>query len=51
MGNFSGQEVEFAGQKFIGCRLEAVFGGIKCDLRDAILEEDVFVKASGILVV
>ena len=25
-----------------------MFGGIKCDLRDAILEEDVFVKASGI---
>ncbi len=45
---FSGQKLNFAGQKFTGCRLEAVFGGIKCDLRDAILEEDVFVKASGI---
>ncbi len=45
---FSGQNVDFAKEKFEGCRLEAIFGGIKCDLRDAKIEEDVLVRACSV---
>lgn len=45
---FGGQNVNFAKEKFEGCRLEAVFGGIKCDLREAKIEEDVLIRASAI---
>ena len=45
---FAGQNVNFAKEKFEGCRLEAVFGGIKCDLREAKIEEDVLIRASAI---
>lgn len=45
---FSGQKLNFAGEKFEGCRLEAIFGGIKCDLREAKIEKDVLVKASAV---
>lgn len=45
---FSGQNLNFGGEKFEGCRLEAVFGGIKCDLREAKIEKDVLVKASAV---
>ena len=45
---FGAQKLNFAGQKFTGCKLEAVFGGIRCDLREAILEEDVLMNASAI---
>lgn len=45
---FSGQNLNFADEKFEGCRLEAVFGGIKCDLRKAKIEKDVLVKASAV---
>ena len=45
---FSGQNIDFAKEKFEGCRLEAVFGGIKCDLREAKIEDDVLIRASAI---
>lgn len=45
---FSGQNLDFGGEKFDGCRLEAIFGGIKCDLRKAKIEGDTLVKASAI---
>lgn len=45
---FSGQNIDFAKEKFEGCRLEAVFGGIKCDLREAKIEEDVLIRASSV---
>lgn len=45
---FSGQNVNFAGQVFEGCRLEAVFGGVKCDLREAEIKEDVLIRASAV---
>lgn len=45
---FSGLNLNFAGEKFEGCRLEAVFGGIKCDLREAKLEKETLVKASAV---
>lgn len=45
---FSGQNLNFSGQVFEGCRLEAVFGGIKCDLREAKIKEDVLIRASAV---
>lgn len=45
---FSGQDLKFDGEEFKGATLTAVFGGIKCDLRNAIINQDVVIKASGI---
>lgn len=45
---FGGQEIEFADEQFKGCKLTAVFGGLKCDLKDAIIDEDVVIDASAI---
>jgi len=45
---FSGQNLNFAGEKFAGCRLEAIFGGVKCDLREAEIEDNTLIKASAI---
>ena len=44
---FAGQDVNFDGEKFTGADLTAVFGGVKCDLRNAIIEEDVVINASS----
>ena len=43
---FAGQSVNFNGEKFEGADLTAVFGGIKCDLKNAIIEKDVVINAS-----
>ena len=45
---FSGQNLKFDGEKFTGTDLTAVFGGIKCDLRNAIIEENVVINTSSI---
>ena len=45
---FSGQNVNFDNQVFEGCNLEAVFGGVKCDLRKAEIKEDVLIRASAV---
>lgn len=45
---FSGQNLNFNGEKFTGTDLNAVFGGIKCDLRSAIIEQDLVINASSI---
>lgn len=45
---FSGQDLDFKGKEFKGCRLDSVFGGIDLDLRGAKIEEDVIVKASTV---
>ena len=44
---FSGQNVNFDGEKFTGADLIAVFGGVKCDLRNAIIDSDVVIHASS----
>ena len=44
---FAGQNVNFDGEKFTGADLTAVFGGVKCDLRNAIIESDVVINASS----
>ena len=44
---FAGQNVNFNEEKFTGADLTAVFGGIKCDLRNAIIDSDVVINASS----
>ena len=44
---FAGQNVKFDGEKFTGAYLTAVFGGVKCDLRNAIIDSDVVINASS----
>ena len=45
---FSGQDLKFDGEKFTGADLTAVFGGVKCDLRKAIIESDTVINTSSI---
>ena len=45
---FSGQKVKFDKELFKGADLTAVFGGVECDLRNAIIESDVVINASSI---
>lgn len=45
---FSGQDIKFDGENFTGADLTAVFGGIKCDLRNAIIESDTVINTSSI---
>ncbi len=45
---FSGQNVDFNGTEFKGTDLTAVFGGVKCDLRKAIIVTDTVINASSI---
>ena len=45
---FSGQDLKFDGEEFKGATLTGVFGGIKCDLRNAIINQDVVINASAI---
>ncbi len=45
---FSGQDLYFNNEVFNGAELNAVFGGIKCDLRGAIIEKDCVINASAI---
>ena len=44
---FAGQNVNFDEEKFTGADLTAVFGGVKCDLRKAIIDSDVLINASS----
>ena len=43
---FSSQNVKIDGEKFTGADLTAVFGGVKCDFRNAIIDSDVVINAS-----
>lgn len=45
---FSGANMNADGEVFEGAELNAVFGGVKCDLRGAIIEKDCVIKASAI---
>lgn len=45
---FSGCNLNFDGEVFDGAELTAVFGGVKCDLRNAIIEKDCAVSVSAI---
>ena len=45
---FSGQDLIFDGEQFSGAELTAVFGGVKCDLRHAIIEKDCAITGTAI---
>lgn len=45
---FSGQNINYKGQVFEGADLTAVFGGVDCDLRGAVIEKDCVIKVSAI---
>ncbi len=46
---FSGQDVIYGlGEEFTGAELNAVFGGVKCDLRNATIPKDCVIKCSAI---
>ena len=45
---FGGINVNLKEEEFDGCNLTAVFGGVKCDLKDAIIKEDVVINVSAI---
>lgn len=45
---FASQQIDFSDEKFTGGTFSAVFGGIKCDLRNSIIKEDVLINCSAI---
>jgi len=45
---FSGNDRRFTGECFAGAELTAVFGGIKWDLRDAVIEQDCVIKVTAV---
>lgn len=45
---FSGTNMTVDGEVFEGAELNAIFGGVKCDLRGAVIEKDCVVKVSAI---
>lgn len=45
---FSGEKMNFSGEVFSGAELNAVFGGVECDLRNAVMEQDCVIHASAI---
>lgn len=45
---FGGQNLDFTNEDFTGCNLNAVFGGIKCDLRETKIKKDAVINASAI---
>lgn len=42
---FSGQDVDYTDEVFDGAEFNAIFGGIKCDLRNAVIEKDAVINA------
>ena len=45
---FSGSNISYEGEVFEGAELNAIFGGVKCDLRGAITEKDCAIQAFAI---
>ena len=45
---FSEQNIDFSNEEFNGCELTAIFGGIKCDLKDANIEKNCVINVSSI---
>ncbi len=45
---FSGTNMNFDAQVFEGAELNAIFGGVECDLRGAVIEKDCAIKLSAI---
>ena len=45
---FSGCDLNYDGEVFEGTELTAVFGGVECDLKNAIIEKDCAIKVTTI---
>jgi len=45
---FSGCDMDCNGKVFEGARLVAVFGGVECDLRSAIIEKDCAIEVAAV---
>ena len=45
---FSGCDINYDGEVFEGAELSAIFGGVECDLRNAIIETDCAIQVSAI---
>lgn len=45
---FSGCNLNYDGEVFEGAELSATFGGVKCDLRNAIIDKDCAISATAI---
>ena len=45
---FGEQCLNFSDEEFDGANITAVFGGVKCDLKNAIIKEDLVVNVSAI---
>lgn len=45
---FSGQDADFSGEEFKGAELTAVFGGVKCDLRNAVINSDAVINVCSV---
>ena len=45
---FSGENVNFDGQQFEGAEINAIFGGVKLDLRNADITSDVVISACAV---
>lgn len=45
---FSEQILNYDGEKFTGCKMDAVFGGVKCNLERAKIEDGAVIVASSI---
>lgn len=45
---FSGHDISYNGEIFDGAELTAVFGGIDCDLKNAIIEKDCAIVVSAV---
>lgn len=42
---FSGQDLNFGKEEFNGCELNAIFGGLDCDIRNVKIKDDVVITA------
>ena len=45
---FSSAALDFSGEVFHGAEMNAVFGGAKCDLRNAVIENDCVINATAV---
>ena len=45
---FGSINVDLSDEKFDGCTLTSVFGGVKCDLRNAIIKNDIVINVGAI---
>ncbi len=45
---FAGNSYQITGEKFLGTTINAIFGGVELDLRNAIIDEDIVINATAV---